>query len=145
MSPDSAWVRWPLDSVAIRLPPEFKPATARLAERRRWQSPDSTAIELWFSEKPVLAVGGSSVAQFGGEAACRLTIGGRSPAIVVRYWVLYTGHPDTMYNAATTALISPGYAVDVAVNARSRAVRQRLLGALADLEMPAPPARATGQ
>jgi hypothetical protein len=143
--PDGAWARWPLDSahgVAIRLPPAFQPTTARHAERRRWESPDSTAIELWETESPVSSVGGSGVAQFGGEPACTLPIGGRAPAIVVRYWVIFSGRRDTLYNAATAAVVAPGQAVDAVISSRSRGSRDELLGALAALELPVIPAAA---
>jgi len=135
-SPDVEWVRWPVDTLAIRLPPTFRPTTARVATRHRWASPDSTAIEIWFSDAPVLSVGGSGVAQFGGEGACTLTMGGRTPVIVVRYWVIFTGHTDTLFNAATATILAPGHAVDVALSGRSRPARDALLGALTALELP---------
>jgi hypothetical protein len=138
---DGAWSRWPIDSahgVAIRLPTRFEPTTARHTERRRWESPDSTAIEVWQTDAPVSSVGGSGVAQFGGEGACTLAIGGRAPAIVVRYWVIFTGRQDTLYNAATAAVVAPGQAVDAVISSRSRGSRDELLGALAGLELPAP-------
>jgi hypothetical protein len=124
--------------VAIRLPARFQPTPARLAERRRWQAPDSTRIELWMTAAPVSSVGGSGVAQFGGEPACTLVIGGRAAAIVVRYWVIFTGRRDTLYDAATAAVVAPGQAVDAVISSRSRATRDELLGALAALELPAP-------
>jgi hypothetical protein len=137
-SPDSAWVRWPVDTLAIRLPPRYHPSTARLATRRRWEAPDSSAIEIWFTDTPVLSVGGSAIAQFRGEGACSLIMGGRAPVIVVRYWAIQSGHQDTLYNAATTSVFMPGHAVDVTVSSRTRPARDELLGALADLELPMP-------
>ncbi|HWZ59298.1 MAG TPA: hypothetical protein VNW46_10000 [Gemmatimonadaceae bacterium] len=142
-APEAAWVRWPVDTVdtarpvAIRLPPRFRPVTARRAARHRWEAPDSSAIELWLSDAPVLSVGGSRVAQFGGEVACTLAIGGRPPAIVVRYWVIFAGRHDTLYNAATATTVAPRHAVNVELSSHTRPARDELLGALADLQLPA--------
>jgi hypothetical protein len=150
MTADPGDVRWPVGqltvpeslattdtarTVAIRLPSQFQPTSARHPERHRWASPDSSAIELWLSETPVSSVGGSSVAQFGGEEACTMTIGGHAQAIVIRYWMILTGHPDTLYNAATAAIIAPSQAVDAVITSPTRPARDALLSAVADLEI----------
>jgi hypothetical protein len=158
---DKADVRWPVGqltipdsiattdtarTVAVRLPARFQPTTPRHPERRRWESPDSTAIELWLSETPVSSVGGSGVAKFGGEVACTVDLGGRAPAIVVRYWMILAGRSDTLYNAATAAFVAPSQAVDAVISGRTRASRDELLGVLSNLEVPAvtaPSARAS--
>lgn len=123
-------------TVAVRLPDTFQPTATRHPERRRWAAPDSTAIELWLSDVPVTSVGGSGVAQFGGETACTMALGGRAAALVVRYWMILTGRRDTLYNAATSALIGPNQAVDAVISSRARAGRDSLLAVLANLELP---------
>jgi hypothetical protein len=124
-------------TIAVRLPTAFQPTATRHPDRRRWASPDSTAIELWLSDAPVSSVGGSHVSQFGGEDACTLTLGGHAPAIVVRYWMILSGHEDTLYNAATAALVGPNQAVDAVISSPTRSARDSLLTALAGLELPA--------
>jgi hypothetical protein len=149
----AAGTRWPLGqlavpdsllsrtdtarTIAVRLPASFQPTPARHPDRLRWASPDSTAIELWMSDAPVSSVGGSHVSQFGGEDACTLALGGHAPAIVVRYWMILSGHQDTLYNAATAALVAPNQAVDAVISSPTRSARDQLLTALADLELPA--------
>lgn len=123
-------------TIAVRLPTAFQPTAARHPDRLRWASPDSTAIELWLSDAPVSSVGGSHVSQFGGEDACTLALGGHAPAIVVRYWMILSGHDDTLYNAATAALVAPNQAVDAVISSPTRSARDSLLTALAGLELP---------
>jgi hypothetical protein len=146
----TAGKRWPLGelslpdalktdtarTIAVRLPDSFQPTATRHPERRRWASPDSTAIELWLSDTPVTSVGGTGVAQFGGETACTMALGGHAPALVVRYWMILTGRRDTLYNAATSAIIGPNQAVDAVISSRARAGRDSLLAVLANLELP---------
>ena len=156
---DATWTEWPLDSLrpndtasaavrAVRLPARFQqvPARPRLdgTPRLRWVAPDSTMLDLWESDLPTSEMGGSGVAQFAREGMCglRMTNG---KMLVTRYWVLFNGQSDTLYNAAATTVLSSGPALDASIRARSRAARDTLLGAIANVAMPATPGAPTGR